>query len=818
MISNDMNDLKFALRQLRKSPGFTFVAVLTLAIGIGANTTIFSALNALLLRPLPIEDPEELTSGYAMREGVDPYLTSLLEYAAYRERSQSFANSGVGSQRFFNLVVLGEPQRLRGAAVTADYLGTLGVKTVSGRLFRPEEDRPGGSSVAAISYELWQRLFGGDPGIIGRPVNFEEGTYTVIGILDPGFNMPFAADIWIPLQVNIEALPLEQSAQRNYHLIARLKPGVKLSEADAELKGIARNLEQEYPQLTRGWSYKLISLRQDLIGDLQGRTRKVLFALVAAVGLVLLICCANLANLLLARGVAREREISIRFALGAGRSRIVRQLLTESLLLAFLGGVAGLILAYWIAPLLGGLSPVQTVSLANFLRDFRIDAHVLEFCFVLSLFTAAIFGFIPALKVIRSRDLITIMKQGEHRAGGAFGGKRLLDGLVVAEIAVAATLLVAGSLLVQSFQSLQRIKLGFRPDNLLLVELALSPNKYREHRQRVVFAEQMLERIKALPGVVSACTTTNFPLQLFDSVSSFTVEGRFPSSADSVPMTIHRLVSPDYFKTLGIRLLEGRPLTEQDTAQSLPVVVINMELARQAWPGEKVIGKRIRRGSSNETNFPWLTVVGVIENIKEDRFNFRADRPAGYLRYAQQESTNPLQLIVRASSRPADLIVPIRHAIHSLDPSQPISNITTMKDYLAEVLMKERFSAILMGTLAAIGLTLAVVGLYGVMAYSVGQRTGEIGLRMALGARSGDILRLVFRHGVTLTACGLLVGLFGAGLITRALSETLYEINPTDPFTFILVAVVLASVTLLACYIPARRATHVDPMVALRCE
>jgi putative ABC transport system permease protein len=813
-----MNDLKFAIRQLRKSPGFTLVAVITLALGIGANTTIFSALNALLLRPLPIRNPEELTSGYAMREGVDPYLTSLLEYVAYRERSQSFANSGIGSQRFFNLVALREPQRLRGAAVTADYLGTLGVKTASGRLFRPEEHRPGGSSVVAISYELWQRLFGGDPGIIGRPLSFEEGTYTVIGVLAPGFNMPFAADIWVPLQLNIEALPLEERAQRNYHLIARLKPDVKLREADAELKRIARDLEQEYPQLRRGWSYKLISLRQDLIGDLEGRTRKALFALVAAVGFVLLICCANLANLLLARGVAREREISIRFALGAGRFRIVRQLLTESLLLAFLGGVAGLLLAYWIAPLLGGLSPVQTVSLASFLRDFQIDAHVLEFCFVLTLLTAAIFGFIPALKVIRSRDLITIMKQGEQRAGGAFGGRRLLDGLVVAEIAVAATLLVAGSLLVQSFQSLQRIRLGFQPDNLLIVELPLSPNKYREHRQRVAFAEQMLERIKVLPGVISACATTNFPLQLFDSASSFTVEGRVPSPAGSVSMTIHRLVSPDYFKTLGVTLLEGRLLNEQDTQQNVPVVVINKELARQAWPGEKIIGKRIRRGSSNETNFPWLTVVGVIENIKEDRFNFRADRPAWYLPYAQQESTNPLQLIIRASSRPADLIVPIRHAIHSLDPYQPISNVTTMKDYLAEVLMKERFSAILMGTLAAIGVTLAVVGLYGVMAYSVGQRTGEIGLRMALGARMGDILRLVFGHGVTLIACGLLVGLFGAGLITRGLSETLYEINPSDPFTFILVAVVLASVALLACYLPARGATQVDPMVALRFE
>jgi putative ABC transport system permease protein len=811
-------DLKFALRMLLKSPGFTAVAIITLALGIGANTAIFSAVNALLLRPLPVEDADRLACGYAMREGVDPYETSLLEYLAYRERSQSFTTSGLGNQRFFNLVVRGEPERLRGAAVMAEYLSTLGVKTVLGRVFRPEEDRPSGPAVATISYDLWQRLFGGDHGIIGQQLNFEDGSYTIIGILPPGFNMPFAADIWVPLQVDIQTLPLEQRAQRNYDMIARLRPGVKLNQADVELKGIARSLEQEYPQLRRGWSYKLISLRQNLIGDLEGRTRKALFALIAAVGFLLLICCANLANLLLARGVAREHEISIRLALGAGPSRLVRQLLTESLLLALLGGVAGLLLAYWIAPLLGGLSPVQAVSLATFLRDFRIDAHVLEFALFLSLLTAAIFGLIPALRLVRSPDLITIIKQREQRAGGASGGRRLLDALVIGEIAVAATLLVAGGLIVQSFQSLQKIELGFRPDNLLMIELELSPNKYREHRQRVAFAEQMLERVKALPGIVSAGTTTNFPLQLFDSASYFTIEGRPPAPPTSVPVTIHRLVSPDYLKTLGVTLMKGRSLSEQDTAQSLPVAVITEELARQAWPGEEPIGKRIRRGRPDQTSFPWLTVVGVIRNIKEDRFNFRSERPVWYLPYSQQESSAPLILVVRASGDPASLTAVIRAAIHSLGPNQPISNVMTMKSYLAEVLIRERFSAVLMGTLAVLGLTLAALGLYGVMAYSVSQRTGEIGLRMALGAQPRDIFSRVIRHGLMLIAIGLSIGLLGAQALTRTMISTLYRISPTDPTTFTFVAVLLAGVALLACYLPARRATHVDPMVALRCE
>jgi putative ABC transport system permease protein len=812
-----MSDLRFAFRVLAKTPGFTALAVATLAIGIGASTIVFSGLNALLFRPLPVESADRLTSGYAMRDGVEPYTTSLLEYAAFRERSHCFTTSGIGTQRFFNLLERGEPQVLRGAVVNAEYFTTLGVKAVLGRLFILE-DRPGGAEVAAISYDLWQRLYGGDPAIIGRPLNFETGNYSVIAVLPPGFDMPFAADVWIPLQVNIESLAVEQRAQRGYDFVARLRDGIRVSQADAELKRIARGLEQEYPQFRRGWSYKLISLRDNVIGDLQGRTRTALLALTAGVGFLLLICCANLANLLLARGVAREREISIRFAVGAAPSRVVRQLLTESLVLALLGGAVGLLLTYWIAPVIGRLSPVQAVSFASFLRDFRIDRRVLGFAFILSLLTAAIFGFVPALKLIRSRDLITIIKQREQRIGGAFAGRRVLDLLVMGEIGVAATLLVAGGLIVQSFFRIERIRLGFEPDNLLMVEMALSPIKYPEHSQRVAFAQQMLEQVRALAGVVWASTTTNFPLELFDAASSYTIEGHSSASAASVPATIHRVVGPDYFKTLGATLLKGRTLTNEDTAQSLPVVVINKELARQAWPGEESIGKRIRRGGPNETGFPWMTVIGLVDNIKEDRFHFRTDRPAWYLPYAQQESTNPLHLMVRTSHRPTDIVLPIRNAIHSIDPNQPISSITTMRAYLAEVLMRERFSATLMGTLAAIGVVLAVVGLYGVMAYSVSRRTGEIGLRMALGAASHDIFRLVLGHALALIGCGLVIGLLGALGMTRGMSAMLYQISPTDPFTFAAVAVLLTITALLACYLPARTAMRLDPVEALRTE
>jgi putative ABC transport system permease protein len=753
-----------------------------------------------------------------MRNGVDPYTTSLLEYMAYRERSHSFTSTGIGTPQFFGLVEQGEPHRLQGAAVSAEYLVTLGVKTASGRVFRPDEDRPGSARLALISYELWQRLFGGDPGMIGRSLNFEEGTYTVVGILPPAFNMPFAAEVWVPLQLKVENLPLAQRAQNGYDFVARLKPGVSLGQADAELKQIAASLEQEYPQFRRGWSYKLISLRQNLIGDLRGTTRQGLFALMAAVGFVLLICCANLANLLLARGVTREREISIRFALGARRSRIVRQLLIESLVLALLGGAVGLLLAYWVAPLLGRLSPIQAVSLASLLRDFRIDWRVLVFAFTLSLLAAVVFGSVPAFKAIGSTDLITVMKQRDQRLGGAFAGRRVLDLLVVSEIALAAALLVSGGLLVQSFYQLERIHLGFRPENLLMVEIPLSPNKYHDHSQRVAFARQVVEQVKALPGVVSASITTNFPLQLFDSTSTYTVEGQSSFSEGSAPATIHRVISPDYFKTLGAALLKGRQLTEQDTPQSLAVVVVNKELARLAWPGEEPIGKRIKRGGPNETNFPWLTVVGMVENIKEDRFNFRSDRPTWYLPYGQQESSNPLQLMVRTKNQPTDLVIPIRSTIHSIDPNQSISTFTTMQAYLAEVLMRDRFSAILMGTLAFIGLALAAIGLYGVMSYSVGRRTGEIGLRLALGARSHQILWLVFSRALILIVCGLIVGLSGARVLSHALSGILYQINATDPSTFLLVALLLGGIAILGCYFPARWASKLDPALALRSE
>jgi putative ABC transport system permease protein len=814
-----LQDVRFGLRLLRKNLGFTLVVVLTLALGIGANTAIFSALNTLLLRPLPVEDIDRVVFCVALREGFDPFGISLLEYSAYRDRAHSFASTGLVQQRSFNLIERGEPERLQGAAISADYLTTLGVRPVLGRSFTAEEDRPGGPAVALVSYSLWKRRFGADPAIVGQTLNLGGSATTVIGILPPAFDLPAATQVWIPLRTDIYGLPLVDRAAPAYDMVARLKPGVGIQQADAEVKGIARQLEREFPQVRSGWGVKLVWQRHELIGDVAGRIRKALFTLVGAVGFLLLICCANVASLLLARSVTRGREIALRRALGADWSRLVRQLVTESSLLALFGGLAGLFLAFFILPLLSSLNPIQTVAFSSLLGEIHMDRHVLAFVACATLLTAVLCPLILVAKTTASNNLAQMINNGGQRGSAGPGGRRALGMLVVAEVAIAVVLLVGGGLMIQSFQRLQSANLGFEPDKLLTMHLDLPPAKYPEYRQRVTFVQQSLERIKNLPGVVSAGFTTNIPMSLFISYDSvFSVEGHPPTNPANVPITAHRLVSPDYLKTLGVTLVKGRLLNEQDRAQSPLVAVISEQLAREGWPGEDPLGKRIKRVRRGQADFPWLTVVGVVKDVKEDRFNFRIDRPVWYLPYEQQENTFPLDLVVKVNGDPATVTASVRNAIHAVDPDQPVSNITTMKEHLAGVVVTDRFSAILMATLAGLGLTLCVIGLYGVMAYSVSSQTREFGVRVALGANRGDILKMVFGRGIKLIATGVFLGLISALVLTRFFSSTLYGVRANDPITFSVVCTLLIAVALAACYVPARRATKVDPMIALRSE
>src|SRR6184192_763827 len=813
MFGGFWQDVRYGARMLLKSPSYTAIAIAALALSIGANTAVFSAVNTLLFRPLPLKDLDRLVFSVALREGFDPFGSSLLEFEAYRQRNHSFESIGVAMQRSFNLIGRGEPERIRGASIMADYLTTLGVKPVLGRSLTVGEDQPGGPAVALIGYGLWQKHFGGDTRVIGEKLNLEGRSYTVIGVMPPGFDLPEAAEIWLPLQTKIDSLPLMDRAVPGYEVVAKLRPGVSLRQADAESKSIARQLEQEFPQVRRGWGVKLIWLRQELLGDLAGRVNKALVALIGGVGFLLLICCANVANLQLARGFARTRELALRRALGASRARLIRQLLTESMLLALLGGAAGLVLAHWIVPLLAAINPIQGISLAGFFHNFRIDSRVLIFALLMTLATGVIFGLVPALKGAGEREVMPSLKQGDQHTASA-PGHGWLNVLIVSEIAIAMTLLVGGGLIARSFNRLQHVELGFRPDNLLTMKMILPASKYSENRQRVAFVDQVLERVKILPGVLSAGTTTNIPLEReisYDSV--FSVEGRPPINPNDVPITSHRLVSPDYLKTLGVTLIKGRPIDETDRAGKPPVVVISEELAREAWPGEDPLGKRIKRVRPNQ-DFLWMTVVGVVKDVKEDLFNYRINRPVWYVPYAQLENNFPVNLVVRTNSDPASVTAAVRQAIHAVDPDQPVSNVMTMNENLAGVLVTERFSAILMNALGASGLLLAALGLYGVMAYSVSQRTAEIGVRVALGAQRIHVLQLILTQGAKLTLLGVAIGLAAAWGLTRLL----FEVNATDPATFLSISLLLVSIALIACFLPARRALRVDPIIALRAE
>ena len=700
-------DIRYGARMLLKQPGFTLICVLALALSIGANTAIFSAANALLLRPLPVEDIDRLIVPVTLREGFDPFGSPFLEYAAYRDRAHCLASSGVATVRSFNLTGRGEPERVRGATVMANYLSTLGTKPVLGRTILTDDDRPGGPPVALISYGLWQKYFGGNSDVVTQSLNLDGRSYSIIGVMPPGFDLPGIADVWIPLQMDIDSLPLTERAATNNTIVARLRQGVSLEEADAELKTIARQLEQEYPNFRRGWAVKAVSLRQDLLGDLEGRVHRALFALIAGVAFLLLICCANVANLQLARGVARERELVLRRALGAGRWRITRQLLTENILLAVIGGMAGLLLAHWLLPILAALNPIQGISLAAFFHNFSIDQRVLAFVLCISVFTGIASGLLPALKGAGAHELMPRIRQGDQRSGGDAASGGWLKRLIVAEIAIALALLICGGLMVKSFQRLQHVALGFTPDNLLTVKIVLPDSKYSEYRQRVAFADHVLERTLDLPGVVSAGMTTNVPLEretAYDAI--FDVEGRPAPNPNDVPITSHRVVSPGYLETLGITLIKGRLINNNDRADTMPVVVVTEEFARQAWPGSDPIGKRVRRIRAGQS-FPWMTVVGVVKNVKEDLFNYRINRPVWYVPYAQVENNFPLNLVVRTRVDPTSLTASLRDVVRTSDPDQPISNIMTMNTILSNVLVTERFGAVLMGTLAISGLLLA---------------------------------------------------------------------------------------------------------------
>ncbi|HET8783521.1 MAG TPA: ABC transporter permease [Pyrinomonadaceae bacterium] len=808
LITDFFQDLRYAGRMQLKNPGFTVVALIALALGIGANTAIFSVVNSVLLRPLPYKDPERLVMVWedASKFGYPRDTPATANFVDWRNQNTVFEGMAAIADESFNLIGTGDPERLEGRLVSANLFPLLGVDPQIGRTFTSAEDQPGSNRVVVLSYALWQRRFGGDNNIVGQPLNLNGETYTVIGVMPARFQFPTSDDaMWAPI-----AFTTEDAANRNRHylqVLARMKPGTSLEQAQAEMNTIATRLSQQYPDSNTDLGAAVTSLHEHLVGDI----RPALLILLGAVGLVLLIACANVANLLLARAAVRQKEIAVRVALGARRWRLIRQFLTESLLLSTIGGVVGLAIAYGGLVLLRAFIP-ENISQA---RDISIDLKVLGFTLLVSMITGLIFGLAPALQAARFNQTETLKEGGRDSATGS-GGKRIRGLLVMSEVAVSLVLLIGAGLLINSFLRLRNVDPGFRADNLLTMKFVLPQPKYEEFERRSAFYTDLIHRVESLPGVKSAAVTTNLPLYRQGNSIDISIEGQPPPAPGKENIVVTRIISPKYFETMTIPLLSGRAFNDQDTATTPRVAVISESMARRYWPGEDPIGKRIGAGRIQRPE-DWTQVVGVVKDVRQ--FELTADsKPQMYLPYRQRGFFPSEDLVVKTDVDPASLASTVRNAVWEIDKDQPVSNIRTMEEILLESIARQRFSMLLLAIFAAVALILAAVGIYGVMSYSVAQRTHEIGIRMALGAQTGAVLKLAVSYGLKLVVVGIVIGLIAAFALTRVMSTLLFGVTATDPTTFALISLLLIGVAAVASYIPARRATKVDPIIALRYE
>ncbi len=792
-----IQDLRYGVRMLLKHKGFTLIAIITLALGIGANTAIFSVVNAVLLRPLPFPEPERIVRLWESHPptNLPQFSAAFPNFLEWRSQNRVFAQMAAYREDGFNLMAGDEPKRATGARVTMDFFSTLGVLPARGRAFLPQEDAPGGERVVILSHTLWQQAFGGDQQLVGRRVNVDGQPHTVVGIMPPGFHFPQQeVELWLPYALD----PQSSRAAHFLRVIGRLRPGATIEQARAEMETIAVRLEQAYPDTNKGWRVFMLPLHEAISGQMQ----RPLYVLLGAVLFVLLIACANVANLLLSRNAAREREIAIRSALGAGRGRILRQLLTESLLLAMAGGAVALLFAAWGVKLLTTLGPRDIPRLS----EAAIDNRALGFTLAVSLLTGLIFGLAPAWQRTRL-NLNAALKDGARTVGG--GGQRLRQSLVVTEIAFALLLLIGAGLMLKSFARLQQVTPGFDPERCLTMEINLSPTKYARAEQRTAFMQQALERLKALPGVEFAGATHRLPLR-GNSGMGFQIEGRpAPPSGQSLNANF-RLITPDYFRAMGTPLVAGRTFTEEEAWQRPSAVIINQALARRYWPDEDPLGKRIKSGGQEN---PWLTIIGIAADVKESGLN--SDTEGGL--YVPNVASR-MTLVLRTGPEPLSLAAAVSAELRRIDPEQAVSGISTLEQLMNETVAQPRFNTLLLALFALLALLLAAVGIYGVISYAVAARTQEIGIRMALGAQASDVLKLVVGQGMKPVAIGLGLGLIAALGLTRWLKTLLFGVEATDPLTYAVISALLALVALLACYLPARRATRVDPLIALRCE
>jgi len=815
-------DIKYGARTLLKTPGFTIVAVLALALGIGANTAIFSVVNSVLLRPLPFNEPDRLVAIYDnfLKQDLLRIDVSVPEFIDYQEQAHSFESLAAYSDFNANLAATdgAEPERIEAQAVTHELFAVLGATPHQGRIFLPEEDQPGRDNVVLIGYGLWQRRFGGNAGVVGQSLSVNGQNMTVVGVMSPGFAFPQAAELWAPFGFTPEQRAQTQRGSRFLSVVGRLKPDVSVAQAQAEMDATANNIVQRYPQnygsspQKSGWSISVVPLHDVYVGDI----RPALLVLLGAVGFVLLIACANVTNLLLARGAAREKELAIRAALGAGRLRVIRQLLTESVLLALVGGAVGLLLAVWGVELLTSLMPDNLSRMG----EVRLDGRVLGFTFAVSLLTGVLFGLAPAWQASQSNPNETLKEGGRSGAGGG-KRQRVRSALIVSEVALALVLLIGAGLMLKSFGRLLNINPGFNPDYVLTMRVplpALPGTTYAEPPARAAFYRQTLTRVAALPGIERVAATSILPLSPTTSSGTTTAENSVVGPNDLAVEADWRWVTPDYFNALDATLVRGRYFAEGDTRETERVAVVDESFARRFYPGEDAIGKRIKRGGFNSQN-PWMKIVGIVRHIKHRRLEADSHVQA-YFPYYQDSLPAAMSLVVRArpGTDPASLSVAVRGAVQEVDKNQPVFNVRTMQQIVSESVAQQRLSMLLLAVFAGLALLLAAIGLYGVMAYLVSTRKHEIGIRMALGARAADIFKLVISQGMVLTLIGIGVGLLGAFALTRLMASLLYGVSATDPLTFAVITLLLAGVALLACYIPARRATKVDPIIALRYE
>ena len=815
-----LQDLRYGIRGLLKRPAFAAIALLILALGIGANTAIFSVVNAVLLRPLPYDEADRLVFLTETNQAMAEIPISYPNFTDWRNQNHVFEKVGVYNFDSYNLTSSGEAERILTAQASADLFAALRVNALVGRVFTNDEDKPGGTPVVVLGYGLWQRRFGGQPGVLNQALTLNGKSYSVIGVMPEGFQYPSRVEMWVPAG-QLSGEWQHRLNHPNLNGVARLKPGVTLEQAQADMANIAANLERQYPDTNAGNRVKI----QPLLETFVRNVRRALWVLFAAVGFVLLIACANIANLLLVRASARRREMAIRAAMGAGRWRITRQLITESLLLALVGGALGLLLARWTIELILYISP-NAIPRA---REIGLDWRVLAFTFGVAFLTGILFGLAPALQAGRTDVHETLKESGRGMAERRW----LRSSLVVVELATTLVLLIGAGLMIRSFYRLQKVDSGFSYEHLTSFSISLPQQKYSTVDQREQFFKRLLENVRGLPGVEASAAASGLPLGNNSWQSPFTVAGHPVSQRNQTTTMTALLVTPDYFRAMNIPLKRGRYFDEHDDRSFLArrdltklsedarrmagvnAIIIDEEFARRYWPGEEALGKQVKLSADDRA--PALTVVGIVGRVKMEGLNQDSNRVQGYLPFAQLAFSG-MTVIVKGSGDPNQLMTSVRRQVAAIDPSQPIYNVRTMDEIRAQSVAPERLNLTLLSLFAGVALLLASVGIYGVMSYTVTQRTHEIGIRMAIGAQTQDVFKMVIGQGMKLVLIGVALGLAGAFGLTRLMTSMLFGVGPTDPATFASIAVLLAGVALVACYIPGRRATKVDPVVSLRYE